>query len=69
MKAIINLGGELVDVDEKFFERITIVEEKEIGDTVFICFISGDDRHKHHFSVYKNIYLSLKREMKINKLI
>lgn len=69
MKAIINLGGELVEVDENFFERITILEEKEIGDTIFISFKGQNDRHNHQFSIYKNIYLSLKRELKINEIL
>lgn len=67
MKAIINLGGELVEVDENFFERITILEEKEIGDTIFISFKGQNDSHQ--FSIYKNIYLSLKRELKINEIL
>ena len=69
MKAIINLGGELIEIGEKFFKRITILEEKEIGDTIFIPFKNENDRHDHHFSIYKNIYLSLKREMKINEIL
>lgn len=69
MNVIINLCGELLEVDESFFEKILICEEKEVGDSFFVTFLSGVEKGRSHFSIYKENYLSLKREMKINKLL
>lgn len=62
----INICGidDLVDIS--FFERIDIIQEELIGDTYFITFKDRDG--KSQISVYKKIWESAKREIKIKKI-
>ena len=62
----INICGidDLVDIS--FFERIDIIQEELIGDTYFITFKDRDG--KFQISVYKIIWESARREIKIKKI-
>ena len=62
----INICGidDLVDIS--FFERIDIIQEELIGDTYFITFKDRDG--KFQISVYRKIWESAKREIKIKKI-
>ena len=62
----INICGidDLVDIS--FFARIDIIQEELIGDTYFITFKDRDG--KFQISVYKKIWESARREIKIKKI-
>jgi hypothetical protein len=64
MKIPVNLSGIDDTVDIKFFERLEIIEEKLIGDTYFI-----KTKCKSFFSVHKNFYDIIKRDLKIKKIL
>ena len=62
----ISISGIDYSVDMSFFERLDIIQEELIGDTYFI--MSKDRDGKFQISVYKKIWESAKREIKIKKI-
>lgn len=64
MKIPVNLSGIDDTVDILFFERLQIDKEKLIGDTYFIKTKCGS-----FFSVHKNFYDVVKRDLKIKKIL
>jgi hypothetical protein len=64
MKIPVNLSGIDYTFDIEFFKRCQIDEEKLIGDTYFI-----KTKCKIFFSVHKNFYEIIKRDLKIKKIL
>jgi hypothetical protein len=64
MKIPVNLSGIDDRVDIQFFERLQIDEETLIGETYFI-----KTKCKLSFSVHKNFYDIIKRDLKIKKIL
>jgi len=63
----ISVYGIDYSMDFSFFERLNIIEESLIGDTYFIK--SKDSQGHFHFSVHKNYYDIIKRDLKIKNLL
>ncbi len=61
MKIVINLSGELMDVDSNILSNITTVNKS--GDTYFI------NSNGVYFSVHENYYLIGIRENKLNEIL
>jgi|LauGreDrversion4_2_1035121.scaffolds.fasta_scaffold614295_2 hypothetical protein len=63
----ISISGIDYTMGFNFFERLDIVEENLIGDTYFI---KSKDQHGYfRFSVHKNYYDIIKRDLKIKKIL
>ena len=63
----ISISGIDYSVNMNFFERLNIVKEELISDTYFIK--SKDGSGYFHFSVHKNYYDIIKRDLKIKKIL
>lgn len=67
MKIVINISGELIDIDAELFSGEKIREKTLIGDTYFMRTQSGD-----YFSISKNYYqqyLTQLRNIRIDRVI
>lgn len=60
---IIEIFGEMVEVNSEDFSKIEIIEESKIGDTFFIQTKGG------YFSCHENFWVPFKREWKINQIV
>lgn len=76
-KIVIDICGELIVVDYNFFDRMIIVEKKEIGETIFIKalnsslkkFKSPIESNSIYFSVSKTKFISFERSRKLKNIL
>lgn len=67
MKIVVNISGELIDIDTELFSGWKISEKTLIGDTYFMRTQSGD-----YFSISKNYYhqyLTQLRDIRIDRVL
>jgi hypothetical protein len=67
MKIVVNISGELIDIDMELFSGWKIREKTLIGDTYFMRTQSGD-----YFSISKNYYhqyLTQLRNIRIDRVL
>ena len=60
---IIDISGDLIEVDSSILERLIIKREDKIGDTYFI------EAGKYHFPCHQNFWEPFRREKRINLII